>query len=510
MAITTGPLLGVFDTEQARLIGITQNGGTPDITYFAGQDTPTPAGAVPVVAETNLVTGGVGKIEVAGKESGIVHAGINGARRIGSRSLTGRGVALALSDATFPANSNTAGLTIHNRLALADGFDAVRLIIPNMHTSGVSVKANLGVSAALGAYSTPPTANGNNGFTSAAPTCTEPVNSSGGAYLNVTKDASTTLSLPAAIDASNLCPSYTPTDWMPITDIDRTDDGALPLLDVRLEYAAGSVATIANTGGTYASWAMWGVEGGFAADSVWRAWAQASQGVTTPANFSSQQTVPYFVPVIVQYRSKNGVITVVEFGDSIWDGGAGPTYTGDSFGWRAVKNIRAAGHLIERCSLSVPGGSTQKLVQIAQQVGKYIGGSVWMCEASSVNNVGATLTKRLRQHALGSLGCFANLSYERAVPLVTATMWPVAYAAAAWGATDALRLSLNAELLANAENGGYRIMDIAPLINGTAHASGQMEPAAGYVLADGKHLNDAAHDLTEPAYRSAVMSAVGI
>lgn len=59
MAIITGPLLGVFDTSAARLIGITQNGGTTDITYIAGQDTPTPAGVVPAVAEVNQVTGRV-------------------------------------------------------------------------------------------------------------------------------------------------------------------------------------------------------------------------------------------------------------------------------------------------------------------------------------------------------------------------------------------------------------------------------------------------------------------
>lgn len=50
MPRVTGPLLGVFDTDQARLIGVTQNGGATDITYLAGQDTPVPAGAFPVSA----------------------------------------------------------------------------------------------------------------------------------------------------------------------------------------------------------------------------------------------------------------------------------------------------------------------------------------------------------------------------------------------------------------------------------------------------------------------------
>lgn len=50
MSNVTGPLLGVFDTNTARLIGITQNGGTTDITYIAGQDAPTPSGSLPVTS----------------------------------------------------------------------------------------------------------------------------------------------------------------------------------------------------------------------------------------------------------------------------------------------------------------------------------------------------------------------------------------------------------------------------------------------------------------------------
>lgn len=72
MSITTGPLLGVFDTDQKRLIGITQNGGITDITYLAGQDTPTPAGAVPVVAEVNELTGMVDFVVQSKKINAVV------------------------------------------------------------------------------------------------------------------------------------------------------------------------------------------------------------------------------------------------------------------------------------------------------------------------------------------------------------------------------------------------------------------------------------------------------
>ena len=52
-------LVGVFDTEQARIIGVAAK-GTTDVSYFAAQDTPTVG--VPVTAVTDPVTGGITKI----------------------------------------------------------------------------------------------------------------------------------------------------------------------------------------------------------------------------------------------------------------------------------------------------------------------------------------------------------------------------------------------------------------------------------------------------------------
>lgn len=50
-------LVGVFDTEQARIIGVAAK-GTTDVSYFAAQDTPTVG--MPVTAVTDPVTGGIG------------------------------------------------------------------------------------------------------------------------------------------------------------------------------------------------------------------------------------------------------------------------------------------------------------------------------------------------------------------------------------------------------------------------------------------------------------------
>lgn len=53
---TSANITGVFDLDTGRLIGLAPK-GTSDVTYVAGQDTATPAGALPVTASTDL-TGG--------------------------------------------------------------------------------------------------------------------------------------------------------------------------------------------------------------------------------------------------------------------------------------------------------------------------------------------------------------------------------------------------------------------------------------------------------------------
>lgn len=55
---TSANITGVFDLDTGRLIGLAPK-GTSDVTYVAGQDSATPAGALPVTATTDPVTGGI-------------------------------------------------------------------------------------------------------------------------------------------------------------------------------------------------------------------------------------------------------------------------------------------------------------------------------------------------------------------------------------------------------------------------------------------------------------------
>lgn len=64
-------LVGVFDTERARIIGVAAK-GTTDVSYFAAQDTPTVG--MPVTAVTDPLTGGIEIIGPSGDAVIVIEA----------------------------------------------------------------------------------------------------------------------------------------------------------------------------------------------------------------------------------------------------------------------------------------------------------------------------------------------------------------------------------------------------------------------------------------------------
>ena len=432
-------------------------------------------------------------------------------RRIMSRSLTGRAAALPLTDALFPANSNTNGLSLHYRVAAACDFDAIRILVPNMHTSTVSgVTASIGLTDALGTWqTTAPTANNIGANTTVAPVSNQGISSTGTNTILCTFSSATSATLPPAIDAASLMSSYTPSDWIPASAVTRTDGGTFPLVDVRLYYPAGSTATMAYTGGTYNAWAMWGRDDLITGGRAWRVWAQAVESVATPANFTSVSTVPYMVPIVVQYRArKSGAITTLVCGDSIYEGSAGATYTGNNFTWLATLDLSTTDAPMEQCNLTIPGGSTLVLSRYLAQLISLVKPSVVVAETASVNNFGSTLGQRTIQNGLGALGVAQANAYEVDCQLVTATMFPVTNAAKAYGATDSFRQSLNTLIKTNSDSGNaYTVIDAGTVLDGGV-VSGQTEPLPSVIAADGVHLNDTGHLAMKPLVKAALSAAL--
>ncbi len=426
-----------------------------------------------------------------------------------ARCLTGRSRALALTDASFPANSNANGLTIRARVALAGEWDAVRVHVPNMHTSTVAgFRLALGVTATLGAWATTaPTANNTGAATAAAPSNTEPVNVSGGVLLTATFARQSSVTLPVAENATALCPSWSSTDWMPIKSIPRTDGGAFPLLDVVGFYPAGTTATQAFTGASGTAWAMWGRDDTPSNGRVWRAWMQDGDCITTPGNFSATTTTAALWPIIIEYRSKKRGYTIMVAGDSIYNA-HNVTYPQDGFAHKALSTLHTAEAPVELCDISVPGATTMAILERAQIIVPLVKPAVIVAQSASINNFGTSLGtgERVMQHGEGTVGGFCALAAEHNAGMVVGSMFPVTNAARAWGATDARRITLNANLAARDDD--FVWLDWGPTVDGVAGTGGQIEPAAALIQGDGVHFNDAGHAAMAVPFVAAVEQAL--
>lgn len=437
--------------------------------------------------------------------------------RILTRSLTGRSNAVAASGNAFGTGGALAvGLCQHQRVALAAHFDSVRIAIPNMHTSSVaSVLGMVGVSNALGAWSTSaPILNNTGAATSASPTPSETVSSAGsGLWRNLTWSGASSVTLPAAVDATNLVPSYSWSDWAPVYSVARTDGGTFPLLDIRIfiPVAAGSM-TLAYTGASNNAWAMWGRDDLFTNGRTYRVWNQDVDGVTTPTAFTSTTTQPMIVPLLIQYRSRFEGESVCVVGDSIYDATTGSTYTNNGWAWQGVSGISQTYGPVEYCSLSAGGATTLQSALRAENQLSQVKPTIVVFPAASVNNFGTSLGSRVQQEGQGAVGKLLALASgvsvrETQPDVVIGSMLPVTNAAKAWGSTDAQRITLNNEMRNRSVDSGFTFLDFGPTIDGTT-TSGQIEPKSTYVGADGIHPNDTGYTAMAVPFKTALESII--
>jgi len=431
--------------------------------------------------------------------------------RILTRSLTGRSNAVsAASNAFGTGGALVTGLCQHQRVVMAGHFDAVRIAIPNMHTSAVSsVLAMVGVSNALGAWNTvAPSANNTGQLTAASPAPTETVSASPGVWRNLTFSGASSATLPAAVDATNLLPSFTWSDWAPIYSVDRTDGGTLPVLDVRMFFpvAAGSM-TLAYTGVSNNAWAIAGRDDLYTGGRAYRVWNQDVDGVTTPDSFTTATTQPMVVPILIQYRSRAAGWAVTSLGDSIYEGTAGATYPANNFVWKACVSLSSLSTPVEYCSLNAAGASTIQLIKRAQSLLPELTPSILLAQSASVNNFGTSLGSRVQQEGRGTGGVLQSLTSRSGTALVLGSMFPVTNAAKAWGTTDSQRVTLNATLATQSGTDGYTWLDYGPAYDGATKV-GQGEPAAALISGDGIHPNDAGQTALSAPTKQAISMAM--
>ncbi len=407
-----------------------------------------------------------------------------------ARSPFGRGSAVSTAGNNFGTGGALAvGLTQRHKIALAGHFKAVRIGIPNIHTASISgVLAAVGVSAAAGAWaSSAPTVNNTGQATAAIPVPSETV-SSAGVWRGLTFDGAASGTLAAAPNASNLTTSWTWSDWAPIKSVSRTDGGVLPILDLSIfvPTAAGSI-TLAWTGASNNAWAMLGRED-ISLGKFWRVWNQDVDGVTTPANFTQTTTTPQIIPVIVQYLSDVGGVTVFALGDSNFEASAGATYPWLSFGFQASSALSSLQFPVEFCSLGCPGATTLQLLNKSRKLFPELREGVLLAQIASINNFGTTLGARTFQEGVGHYGSVeAAIKDTELVPVYT-TMHPVTTAARAWGTTDSQRVALNSWLLSEVSK-QRSVFDMGQTLDGVL-SGGQIQPKETIISTDGIHFND--------------------
>jgi hypothetical protein len=463
---------------------------------------------------------------------------------VGTRSLTGRSqvTALTATSGLFPGQSASAastGVTYNMRIACpTPTFDAIRVLIPNSASTAVTgVKVGVsGATASQGFQSTLPQAGGNGGqATGGNPNnvlANVPIgqwfaNSGSGfgrmSFANLSK---TEIDLPPAYDSVRPIPSYTATDWAPLSPAARTDGGTLPLIDIRVQYpAAGTVpasgAPSSSPGVTLTAsgFGNWGIDGAleatrpFNAGLVWKTFADGSLGVDTGINFQGSNNPVTFdrsVPIIVQFRTMDEVYTIIYLNDSI-----GEFTTGEYAANYAFRGAQAAaiasGKNFSWCPMTWPSGQILDYGREGDSLIDIIQPSILWAKPIGPNETVGTLSQTTYNRALANLGFCLGMAQRNGARVIIEPHLATNNAGGyAWNATDSFRISWNAYMATKAAGRGYIFADLdPPWTAGGTVVSGQQQPLAANT-SDGVHSAEAGHVALKPNAQAACAAALAM
>jgi lysophospholipase L1-like esterase len=290
-------------------------------------------------------------------------------------------------------------------------------------------------------------------------------------------------------------------DWVDYTSFPRIDGIKYPAISTRAYIStAGTISVFGNNADVYTQWAT-RPDGRV---NIMR--SQDGDHVTTVAGFTSVTNENQSPIIGVRYRGAGSVITIMGDGDSITES-VGSTYRGDGWGFRAAEALSdQLGIAVEWANTGWAGSfysSGPRRVGDALAAG--VIPDICIFPNGSPNSISTTIDSAainaFRLLLMKSvLSCF---DYE--VMPVAWTMLPANYngsQAKQYGATDALRVAYNAETLGLGAKGIYAI-DFAGPVSGAAHATGQVEFAAG-LTNDGLHPNSACEDVLRDVLAAAI------
>lgn len=376
--------------------------------------------------------------------------------------------------------NNTTAKTYQVTTELAQHFDAVRVIFAN--TDSIISHAMRSVAVSVMADKTD-------------------LNNASGTWVTANRNSLSRIYAELAPGVGRA--AYTATDWITLPSVARTDGGTKPLLVARAFMQASAALPVYGDGtDSFTNWAT---------RTDGRIWAARHQdGVAVTSGFTDTTNRSQSPIVGFQYLARGKVITVAGVGDSITDGRG--TYLNEGFimpALEALSNMSGTAYEYMNCGWSGQAMSTfaERAIDILQSS---IKPDVLVMPGASPNDITTTIAQadidgfRARRNRVFAAARTAG------VPVVAWTWLPSNAAVKNYGATDSLRVTYNAELLAMA-NKELFVADTSTPVSG-ATSGGQVQMAAGSQT-DGIHPNDAGNatlrEVIKPAILSAASSAYG-
>jgi lysophospholipase L1-like esterase len=392
-----------------------------------------------------------------------------GKRKIGTRILHHR----------FGTFNDASLNTWHVTAEMAAPFDAVRLVLANTDNTSARYYAC--------AVSVLPSA--------------ADLNNSGGTWLQAGQGIDSTVTVPNAVKTTGgNRVSYAVSNWIPLASVARSDSGTYPLLAVRARNleANASLPVYGNGTDDLTNWAT------RTTGRLWCSRVQAVDAVTTPASFTSTTNVSQSAVVGIQYIARGRVITVMGCSDSIGSGRG--TFIGEGYGLPACDALQTAlGIPIEYADASWAGQNSGLnsgagyLFRALDILRSPIRPDVMFTAIGSPNDTPSPPTTQAlidRMRYMREL--VVQEASERGTGLLLSNILPTNNSVLAYGSSDSLRVAYNSECAA-AYVGvrGVEFVDLANPLNGTTHASGQIQINAAF-SSDGIHPNDAGNAVLRP------------
>jgi hypothetical protein len=314
-------------------------------------------------------------------------------------------------------------------------------------------------------------------------------------YVTLTAAGSGSIPMPVpTVDVTRKCKW---TDFVPVTQVPRSDGKPGAFAGVSLLLAAVTRAVLLGDGtDTFDSWRT-KTDGG----AVWLKYRTSAALGNASSTFS---LVPTHSPVVgVRYITESGelVTNIADIRDS--NGEGRDTYIGEgALFWAAKDDVGDVS--IEFSNLSWSAStSAQAAVHLAGAIADGVLPDFAFFGASP-NDIGGTIDYSEAGQWPGRIRNNIATCLSAGIQPVVLTMTPTMNAVKAFGATDALRVAHNEKFVMGAlARAGIPVVDASSVVSGAAHASGQIELAA-FANLDGIHITRAGQAAIGAACRRAV------